>query len=137
MFERDSWGVESLPVVLLLGVALAACTIGLGLRCLGDVQRLGGRHRAIESFNTFVERARMVSAGGVGNAQEVELELGGGRISIDAEVVQLSVGEEGLRSEILPLPIRADDMEGLCSGTYVIELQRDVEGGYFLGVRRP
>jgi hypothetical protein len=137
MFERDSWGVESLPVVLLLGAALAACTLGLGLRCLGDVQRLGERQRTIESFNTFVERARMVSAGGVGNAQEVELELGGGRISIDAEVVQLSVGEEVLRVEILPLPIRADDIEGLCSGTYVIELQRDVEGRYFLGVRRP
>jgi len=137
MFERDSWGVESLPVVLLLGAALAACTLGLGLRCIGDTQTFDERHRAIERFNTFVERAHMVSAGGVGNAQEVELELGGGRISIDAEVVQLSVGEEVLRVEILPLPIRADDMEGLCSGTYVIELQRDVEGRYFLGVRRP
>jgi hypothetical protein len=134
MFWGDSQGVESLPVVLLLGIALAACTLGLGFRCLGDVQTLGGRQRAIESFDTFVERARMVSAGGVGSAQQVELELGGGKITIDAELVQLSIGEEVLRSEILPLSIRADNAEELCSGIYVIELQRDAEDGYFLEV---
>lgn len=134
MLGGNSKGVESLPVVLLLGVALAACTLGLGFRCLGNVQTLRGRQHAIESFDTFVERARMVSAGGVGSTQQVNLELIDGRISVDAELVQLSIGNEVLRSEILPLPIHAGDVEELRSGTYVIRLQRDAEDGYFLEV---
>jgi len=134
--RRDAKGVESLPVVLLLGAVLAASTLAIGTACLDRVQRLGERQRAIESFNTFVERTRMVSAGGIGSVQQVELELAGGELVVDANLVQLIYGEEVLRSGILPLPVV---QEGggfeIGTGSYVIELRRDGEGGYFLEVR--
>lgn len=136
MMRRDAKGVESLPVVLLLGAVLAASTLAIGTACLDRVQRLGERQRAIESFNTFVERTRMVSAGGIGSVQQVELELTGGKLVIDANLVQLIYGWEVLRSGILPLPVV---QEGggfeIGTGSYVIELRRDGEDGYFLEVR--
>ena len=129
-------GVESLPVVLLLGILLAASTLAIGTTCLDRAQRLGERQHAIESFNTFVERAHMASAGGIGSIQQVELELNGGKLVVDVNLVQLTYGEEVLRSETLPLPIV---LEGggfeIGAGIYAIELQRDGENGYFLEVR--
>jgi len=134
--RRDAKGVESLPVVLLLGAVLAASTLAIGTACLNRVQRLGERQRAIESFNTFVERTRMVSAGGIGSVQQVELELAGSELVVDANLVQLIYGEEVLRSGILPLPVV---QEGggfeIGTGSYQIELMRGGEGGYFLEVR--
>ena len=134
--RRDAKGVESLPVVLLLGAVLAASTLAIGTACLDRVQRLGERQRAIESFNTFVERTRMVSTGGIGSVQQVELELAGGEIVFDANLVQLIYGEEVLRSETLPLPV-VQDGRGfeIGTGSYEIELLCGGEGGYFLEVR--
>jgi len=136
MMRRDAKGVESLPVVLLLGAVLAASTLAIGTACLGRVQRLGERQRAIESFNIFVERARMASTGGIGSVQQVELELTGGKLVVDANLVQLIYGEEVLRSETLPLPV-VQDGGGfeIGTGSYAIELLRGGEGGYFLEVR--
>ena len=134
--RRDAKGVESLPVVLLLGAVLAASTLAIGTACLDRVQRLGERQRAIESFNTFVERARMASTGGIGSVQQVELELTGGKLVIDANLVQLIYGEEVLRSETLPLPVVLDGGGfEIGTGSYAIELLRGDEGGYFLEVR--
>ena len=134
---RDAEGVESLPVVLLLGAVLAACALGIGAETLTRVQSLSERQRAIESFDTFVDRARMVSAGGLGNHQRVGLELAGGKLVVNADLVQLVIGEEVLRSEILPLPVVPDGAgDEICEGSYSIELRRGSEGGYFLGVRR-
>jgi len=136
MMRRDAKGVESLPVVLLLSAVLAASTLAIGTACLDRVQRLGKRQRAIESFNTFVERTRMVSIGGIGSVQQVALELAGGELVFDANLVQLIYGEEVLRSRILPLPVVQDggDFE-IGTGSYAIELLRGDEGGYFLEVR--
>lgn len=136
MMRCDAKGVESLPVVLLLGAVLAASTLAIGTACLDRVQRLGERQRAIESFNIFVERTRMASTGGIGSVQQVELELTGGEIVFDANLVQLIYGEEVLRSRTLPLPV-VQDGGGfeIGTGSYEIELLRGDEGGYFLEVR--
>ncbi len=131
---HDAKGIESLPVLLLLGTALAACALGLGIESMRRAQSLGERQRAIESFNTFVERARITSAGGLGSEHWVELV--GGKLVFDANLVQLVVGEEVLRSEVLPLPIvlEGGDYE-IGEGSYAIELRRGAEGGYFLEIR--
>lgn len=135
--RRESAGVESLPVVLLLGTTLAACTLGLGVEAMARAQSLSERQRAIESFNTFIERALVASSGGLGSQQWVELELAGGELVVDSNLVQLSVGGEVLRSEILPLPVVLEDGgHEIGEGGYTIELQRGQEGGYFLGMRR-
>ena len=136
MLQRDAKGVESLPVVLLLGAVLAASTLAIGAACLDRVQRLGKRQRAIESFNSFVERTRMASTGGVGSVQQVELELAGGELVVDANLVQLIYGDEVLRSETLPLPVVQEGGRfEIGTGSYVIELRRDSEDEYFLKVR--
>lgn len=136
MPRRDAEGVESLPVVLLLGAVLAASTLAIGTACLDRVQRLDERKRAIVSFNAFVERARMVSTGGVGSVQRVELELTGGKLVLNANLVQLIYGGEVLRSETLPLPVVQDNGGfEISTGSYAIELLRGGEGGYFLEVR--
>jgi hypothetical protein len=136
MTRRNAKGVESLPVVLLLGAVLAASTLAIGTICIDRAQRIGERQHAIESFNSFVERARMTSAGGIGSVQQVELGLNGGKLVFDANLVQLTYGEEVLRGEILPLPIVLDGGGfEIGAGSYSIELQRDGEDGYFLEVR--
>jgi len=136
MTRGNAKGIESLPVVLLLGAALAASTLAIGTVCLDRAQRLGERQHAIESFNSFVERARMASAGGIGVTQQVELGLKGSKIVVDANIVQLTYADEVLRSEILPLPIALDGGSfEIGTGSYSIELQRDGEKEYFLEVR--
>ena len=131
---REAKGVESLPVALLLGIVMATCTLGLGLKCIDNAQGLDLRQRAIEGFNSFIERASVVSFGGVGNVQRIELELGGGEIVIDFKLAQLWVGEEVLRSEVLQLPVYAENAR-LEDGVYEIELKRGTQG-YFLEVRK-
>ena len=136
MTRRNAKGVESLPVVLLLGAVLAAFTLAIGTACLDRAQRLGERQHAIESFNLFVELARMTSAGGIGSIQQVELELNGGKLVVNVNLVQLTYGEEVLRGEILPLPIVLDGGGfEVGAGSYAIELRRDGEDGCFLEVR--
>jgi hypothetical protein len=137
MMWSDAKGVESLPVALLLGAVLATSMLAIGTACLDRVQRLGERQRAIEGFNTFVELARMASAGGIGSVQQVKLELAGGKLAVDTNLVQLIYGEEVLRSEVMPLSVVLDGggLE-ISNGNYVIELLRGAEGEYFLKVRR-
>lgn len=135
MTRRNAKGVESLPVVLLLGAVLAASTLAIGTTCLDRAQRLGERQHAIESFNSFVEQARMASAGGIGSIRQIELGLNGGKLVVDMNLVQLTYGEEILRSEILPLSVVLDGGGfEIGAGNYTIEL-RDSEDGYFLEVR--
>ena len=129
---RETRGFESLPVALLLGILMAACTLGLGFRCIESAQRISRHRQAIEGFNSFIERARMVSAGGLGNGQRVELDLGGGEIVIDSNLVQLWMDGELVRSEALQLPVHAKDSP-LVNGVYAIELKRGIRG-YFLEV---
>ena len=131
--RRDARGVEALPVALLLGAVLGASTLAIGFACLGQTQRLNERQRAIDGFNIFVERARMLSAGGVGSVQLVELELGGCKIILDGELVQLVTGEEVVRSDVLPIPVSAP-VSRLSSGTYLVKLKRGADGNCFLGL---
>lgn len=133
--RRDARGVESMPVVLLLGAVLGAGTLAIGTTCLDQARRLSERQRAIDSFNHFVERSRMLSAGGVGSVQLVELELGGGEIIVDGELVQLMLNGDLVRSDTLPLPVFSQETE-LGSGSYLIELKREAGGEFFLEVRR-
>lgn len=132
--RHDARGVESLPIVLLLGAVLGASTLTIGAACLDQSQRLSVRQRAIDSFNHFVERAWMVSVGGVGNVQLVGLELGDGKLAVDGELVQLQIDGEVVRSDVLPLSISAPNPE-LSSGGYLIELKRGTDGECFLEVQ--
>lgn len=138
MLRRDVGGVEALPMTLLLGVLLGTFTLGLGVKCLTDVRSLLERERAVESFDTFVERARVACAGGRGSMQQFELELPNSRIIAGGRLLQLSVGDEIKRSEIMPLPILLDGREAweTGGGRYSIELQRSDRDEYFLKLRR-
>ncbi len=113
-------------MVLLLGAIFGACTLGLGFRALTHAADAGARQRAIRSFDTFIERARITSLGGAGSAQPVELELPDSHMLIDGKLIQLMAGEEVLRSELLPLPALTEIGLGgrLTSGRYLIELKR-------------
>lgn len=132
--RRDVRGMESLPVALLLGTVLGASTLAIGLSCLDQAQRMSERQRAIDSFNGFIERARMLSAGGVGSVQSVELELGGGMIIVEGKTVQLVLDGNLVRSEVLSLPLSTPELQ-LVSGDYLIELERGLNGGCFFELR--
>lgn len=131
--RRDSRGIESLPVVLLLGTVMGASTLAIGFACLDQARRMNERQRAIDSFNIFIERARMVSTGGAGSTRLVELELGECVIVLRGELVQLVAGGEILRSDVLPLPFYFS-VPLLSSGSYRISLWRWLDGKCFLVV---
>lgn len=135
--QRDARGVENLPMILLLGVMLGVCTLGIGARCLANVRNLSELRQAVDDFNVFAERARIVSAGGEGNIQQIELDLSPGRIVARGKLLQLVVGDEVRRSEVLPLPILVDGHEDweVINGRYAIELRRNNRGEYFLELR--
>lgn len=130
---RDNRGVESLPITLLLGVVLGASAIAIGVTCLDRTQRLSERQRAIDSFNLLVEHAKIISAGGMGSVQLVELDLGDSSILVDGEHVQLLTGGAVTRSEIIPLQMSFDG-EQLRSGSYLLELERLASGRYVIRV---
>ncbi|HID60785.1 MAG TPA: hypothetical protein EYP46_02865 [Hadesarchaea archaeon] len=132
--RHDARGIESLPVVLLLSAVLGASTLGIGLACLDQARRLSERQQAIDAFNTFTERVRMLSASGVGSAQLVEVNTGEGVIVLDENLARLVVGDEIVRSDFLPLPVLASASQ-LDSGSYLIELKRGADGGCFLELR--
>ncbi len=129
--QRDARGVEALPVALLLGAVLGASALAIGFACLDQAQRLDERQRAIDGFNLFIERTRMLSAGGVGSVQLIELELGGCQIILEGELVQLVTGGEVVRSDVLPIPVSTPTFQ-LGTGTYLIELKRGADGKCFL-----
>lgn len=135
--HRDARGIETLPMVLLLGTVLGACTLGIGVRCLAGVQRLSELQQAVDDFNAFVERARIACAGGEGNIQQIELDLPTGRIIVEGKLLQLVVGDEVRRSEVLPLPVLIDGhgAQEIINGRYAIELQRNSRGEYLLELR--
>jgi hypothetical protein len=135
--QRDARGIENLPIILLLGVMLGACTLGIGARCLANVRNLSELQQAVDDFDVFVERARIVSAGGAGNIQQIELDVSPGKIVGRGKLLQLVVGDEVRRSEVLPLPVLVDGHENweISDGQYVIELRRNSRGEYFLELR--
>jgi hypothetical protein len=102
---REVRGIEGLPVVLLLGAILGASALALGFKAMGRAADTETRQRAIRSFNEFIERAHIVALGGVGSAQQVELELSGAQMLFNGRLVQLVDGDETLRSEVIQLPI--------------------------------
>jgi len=136
--KPDARGFESIAIALLLGTLLAALALGLGIRSLANVRKLHERGRAVESFNAFVERARIVSIGAPGNMQWVELDLPNGKIIAQRMLLQLAFDGEVRRSEILPLRMSLDGLETweIGSGYYSIELQRGGSGEYHLKIRR-
>lgn len=121
-------------MILLLGTVLGACTLGIGVRCLANVQKLSELQQAVDGFNAFVERAKIVCAGGEGNIQQIELDLPAGMIIVEGKLLQLVVDNEIRRSEVLSLPILVDGCEvwEISNGRYTIGLQRNSRGEYFL-----
>jgi hypothetical protein len=136
--HSDARGIEALPMILLLGTVLGACTFGIGVRCLGNVQNLTELQQAVDGFNLFVERAKIVCAGGEGNIQQIDLDLPVGSIVVEGNLLQLVVGNEIRESELLPLPIIVCGYETwkIVNGWYEIELQRNSLGDYYLDLRR-
>lgn len=136
--QRDARGIEALPMILLLGTVLGACTFGIGVRCLGNVQNLTELQQAVDGFNNFVEAAKIVCAGGEGNVQQIELDLPEGSIEVEGKLLQLVIGNEVRESELLPLPVIIYGYETweIVNGCYEIELQRDSLGDYYLDLRR-
>jgi len=136
--QRDARGIEALPMILLLGTVLGACTFGIGVRCLGNVQNLTELQQAVDGFNNFVERAKIVCAGGEGNVQQIELDLPVGSIVVEGNLLQLVVGKEVRESELLPLQVIVYGYETwkIVNGCYEIELQRNSLGDYYLDLRR-
>jgi hypothetical protein len=135
--QRDARGIEALPMVLLLGTVLGACTLGIGIRCLGNVQNLTEVQQAVDGFNVFVERVKIVCAGGEGNVQQIELNLPVGSIVVEGELLQLVVDGEVRESELLSLPIIFNGYETwkIASGLYEIELERNSFGDYYIDLR--
>jgi len=129
---RDCRGVESVPVVLLLGLVLGALTLGLGASYLGRIETLASEQRARLDFEKFVLRAKQVSSGGLGSWQRVELELPGSAITLDGRLAQLVWRGEVRAAELLPLPA-ASNLSKIERGVYLLELQRGADG-YFLKV---
>ena len=131
---RDCRGVESLPVVLLLGLLLGVLTLGVGASCLNRGRALAEEQRALADFEEFVLGAKRVSSGGVGSWQRVELELPESAIALEGRLARLFWKGELRRAELLPLPFSSDvpELEG---GTYLLELRRGASG-YFVRVSR-
>jgi len=129
---RDCRGVESLPVVLLVGLVLGALTLGVGVSCLSRGKALVDEQRALADFEEFVLRTKHVSSGGVGSWQRVELELPEGAIAIEGRLAQLLWKGEVRMTELLPFPFSSDAPK-LERGNYLLELQRGA-GGYFVRV---
>ncbi|MGQ9787791.1 MAG: hypothetical protein ACUVQM_00525 [Candidatus Hadarchaeaceae archaeon] len=130
---RDSRGVESLPVVVLIGAILTAGTVSIGVEAISRAQRMTTQRRAIESFDLFVEQSRILCAGGLGDSRFVYIELGDGLIVLKGNIVQLLIGGTA-RSELLPLPVLESENE-LRSGIYFLQVCRGV-CGFFIKVER-
>lgn len=146
MFGRDVRGVESLPIVLIISLALGTFAIALGMKSMVRVRSLLGDQQAIESFDTLVEHVYSIGFGGVGGKRSFELELPESEIIVRGKIIQLEIENEVRRSEVLPLPIFLDGSEdkfSIQSGGYTLELQRVSDdssvldkGDYFLHLRR-
>jgi hypothetical protein len=134
----DARGIEALPMILLLGTVLGACTFGIGIRCLGNVKNLTEVQQAVGGFNVFVERAKIVCAGGEGNVHQIELNLPVGSIVVEGKLLQLVVGDEVRESVLMPLPVIFHGYETwkIANGLYEIELVRNSFGDYYLDLRR-
>ena len=129
---RDCRGIESLPVVLLLGLVLGASALGLGVSCLQRAKTLADEQRALSDFEEFVLKARQISSGGVGSWQRVRFELPESAIVLEGRLAQLLWKGEVRAAELLPLPV-ASETPRIERGVYLFELRRGTDG-YFLMV---
>jgi hypothetical protein len=146
MFGRDPRGVESLPMILIISLALGMFAITLGMKSMVRVKSLLGDQQSIEGFDTLVEHVYSISFGGVGGKRSFELELPESEIIVRGKIIQLEIENEVCRSVVLPLPILLDGFEdefSIQSGGYTLELQRVSDdssalgkGDYFLRLRR-
>lgn len=146
MFSWDARGVESLPMILIISLALGMFAIVLGTKSMARVGGLLEDQQSIESFDTLVEHVYSISFGGVGGKRNFELELPESEIIVWGKIIQLEIENETLRSEVLPLPILLDGFEdefSIQSGGYTLELQRVSDdssalgkGDYFLRLSR-
>ena len=141
MSRLDARGVESLPVVLVLSVALGALAIGIGSRSMTQTKGILEEQRALESFNVLIEQARATSFGGIGGERRFDLDLSGSEILVDGRLVQLRIDGEIRRSELLHVPILSGGRENmeLRSDSYSLILRRAAssygpvaEGDFFL-----
>ncbi len=146
MSDRDIRGIESLPMVLVISIALGAFALAFGVKSLTQVRSLLEDQQAVESFDTFVERVYSISFGGTGSEQSFELDLPRSEIIVQGKLIQLKIENEIRRSKILPLPVfldRPGSGFSIRSGNYTLKLQHIPDnsgvpsnGGYFLCLRR-
>lgn len=113
---------------------MGAGALAIGAACLDQAQRVSERQRAVASFNTLVERVRILNSGGPGAYQVVELDLGDYAIVTEGKVVQLTRDTSILMSESLALKLISDGK--ITSGTYEIKLDRAEDGDFVAVVWR-
>ncbi|MEW6593211.1 MAG: hypothetical protein AB1305_06060 [Candidatus Hadarchaeota archaeon] len=130
--RRDARGVESLPAVLLLSVAMGAAALSLGIASLDQFERSSERQLAVQGFQNLVEEAALLGAGGVGGTRAVDLDVGRAKVLVNGTIAELSLENQKLKAEAMPLPISARE---LATGSYIMELKRG-PSGLFIGVRR-
>jgi hypothetical protein len=126
-------GVWSIPVVVLLGLVLAAGALSVGLACVDWLQRVRVKQLAIEDFNRFVECVELLSVGGEGGTESIELSHDGW-ITVNETLTELVVDGERVRAEVLPLPVSG--ISKLTAGSYSLELKRGDDGRLFIEARR-
>ncbi|MEW6222682.1 MAG: hypothetical protein AB1476_05190 [Candidatus Hadarchaeota archaeon] len=130
--RRDARGMESLPAVLLLSVALGTATLSLGLTSLCQFERSSEKQLAIQGFQNLIEEAMLLGAGGVGGTRAVNLEVGRAKVLVNGTLAELALENQILEAEVLPLPLSARE---LATGAYILELKRG-PSGLFIEVRR-
>lgn len=117
----DSSGMESIPVVLMLGVLGAALTLGIMVSGIDMAQRERDRLSAISGFDEFVSRVSLLCSGGEGSSAVCELEIGGGKVEVEGRKLKLVLDGEEMRSALIPVPFEPPARE-LRGGVYLITL---------------
>jgi hypothetical protein len=117
-------GVESLPVLLLVGGILSAVAAGLGVRAVDTFNQKRDEQVSLQEFQEFTEKARAVCFG----AGELQVTITKAEIVLRGAVAQLCSPP---RAESLPVPFSRNGV--LKEGTYTIRLKK-IEEGWFLEV---
>lgn len=146
MFGYDDRGTGSLPVMLIISIALGTFALAFGVKSMTQVRGLLEDQQAVESFDTFIEEVYSISFGGTGSERSFELVLPRSEIVVQGKLVQLKIENEVRRSEVLPLPVFSNGSGSgfsIRSGDYTLRLQRISDnlsvlrnGGYFLCLGR-
>ncbi len=126
MLGTDRRGIVGLPVILIICVFLASVTVAVGFEGLKRLGSMKKDQEAINCFERLVRSATRVGYGRVGEREKIKVDTGGYGIRFDGRLIELREGDEVLRAERLPLPVRIDGKQGtsIDEGSYWIRLER-------------